>query len=45
MSDDNNTQRTMGQSIGYWAIIYAIAIPALFIGTAIVVRMALMSAA
>jgi hypothetical protein len=42
---DENTQRTTGQSIGYWAIVYAIAIPALFIGTAIVVRLALMSAA
>jgi hypothetical protein len=42
---DENTQRTIGQSIGYWAIVYAIAIPALFIGTAIVVRLALMSAA
>ena len=43
MSDEK--QRTMAQSIGYWALIYAIALPVLFIGTAIVVRLALMSAA
>lgn len=51
MSDNNLTansdagNRTMGQSILYWSGIYAIAIPALFIVTAIIVRWALMSAA
>lgn len=46
MSDANKSEtRTMGQSIGYWTVIYLIAIPILFIATGLLVRMALSLAA